>query len=223
MLTTISKCLAVFTVVASLTFLGVAVIATASGPNWAGELDELPQFTFTKTVSETGTTWGVKSRVDEDFSKNGILPEVIVAARSRLKQDQEAELGELRRQTDAVSVRLKQYKEWIATDLKAVDARVAQLKTDLTDINQQIIDKTTEGTKLAEETSQVQVDTETRRQEVIRLQAQLKEIRADKFRADEQKKRLVDLLARVTGNIDRVDRRNRQLRKRLDKPPKAPY
>ena len=93
----------------------------------------------------------------------------------------------------------------------------------MSDIKEQIIAKTTAGTKLAEEISQVQADTATRREEGIRLQANLEEIRADKFRAIEQQKRLVDLLARVTGNIGRVERRNQQLRKRLNKPPKKPY
>ena len=62
------------------------------------------------------------------------------------------------------------------------------MTTDLADIKKQINEKTAAGTKLAEEISQLQATTETRREEVIRLQAKLDEVRADKFRADEQKK-----------------------------------
>lgn len=233
MLTTISKCLAVFTVVASLLFLGIAVISSAAGPNWAGDIEELPEFSFTETVSETGTTWGVKSRSDADFSKTGILPEAVVAARKKLRDEQDDRIKELDRQIAAMDARLNGTwnatktarvapgaKQIIEVDLKAIDARIVQLRTDLADIKLQIIAKTSAGTKLAEEITQVQANTETRREEVIRLQAKLEEIRADKFRAKEQQKRLIDLLARVTGNIDRVERRNQQLRKSLNKPPR---
>lgn len=223
MLTTISKCLAVFTVVASVLFLGVAVISTAAGPNWAGDIEELPEFVFTETKSESGTTWGVKSRSDAEFSKTGILPEAIVAARKELKTKQDDRINELRAQITAVTARLAGAKQLIEVDLKAIGTRIVQLSTDLADINQQILDKTSAGTKTAEEISQVQANTETRREEVIRLQAKLEEIRADKFRAKEQQKRLIDLLARVTGNIDRVERRNQQLRKSLNKPPRQDY
>jgi len=222
-LTTISKCLAVFTVVASVLFLGVAVISTAAGPNWAGDIEELPEFVFTETKSESGTTWGVKSRSDAEFSKTGILPEAIVAARKELKTKQDDRINELRAQITAVTARLAGAKQLIEVDLKAIGTRIVQLSTDLADINQQILDKTSAGTKTAEEISQVQANTETRREEVIRLQAKLEEIRADKFRAKEQQKRLIDLLARVTGNIDRVERRNQQLRKSLNKPPRQDY
>jgi regulator of replication initiation timing len=222
-LTTISKCLAVFTVVASLLFLGIAVITTAAGPNWAGDVEELPEFTFTKTVAETGTTWGAKSRSDEGFSKTGIMPEVIVAARKKLKDDQDDRIKLLDQQIEAETLRLLSAKQLIAVDIDAIDRRIVQLTTDLADIKKQINEKTAAGTKLAEEISQLQATTETRREEVIRLQAKLDEVRADKFRADEQKKRLIDLLARVTGNIDRAERRNQQLRQSLNKPPKQPY
>jgi hypothetical protein len=222
-LTTISKCLAVFTVVASLLFLGIAVITTAAGPNWAGDIEELPEFTFTKTVSETGTTWGAKSRSDADFSKTGIMPEVIVAARKKLKDEQDDKIKLLDQQIQSETVRLSSAKQLIEVDLDAIDRRIVQLTTDLDDIKKQIVEKTAAGTKLAEEISQVQATTATRREEVIRLQAKLEEVRADKFRANEQKRRLIDLLARVTGNIDRVERRNQQLRTRLNKPPKPPY
>jgi chromosome segregation ATPase len=215
--------LAVFTVVASVLFLGVAVISTAAGPNWAGDIEELPEFVFTETKSESGTTWGVKSRSDAEFSKTGILPEAIVAARKELKTKQDDRINELRAQITAVTARLAGAKQLIEVDLKAIGTRIVQLSTDLADINQQILDKTSAGTKTAEEISQVQANTETRREEVIRLQAKLEEIRADKFRAKEQQKRLIDLLARVTGNIDRVERRNQQLRKSLNKPPRQDY
>ena len=215
--------MAVFIAVASLLFLGIAVVSTAAGPNWAGDMEQLPEFTFTKTVAETGTTWGVKSRSDKEFSKTGILPEMVVAAREKLKKDQKEKTDLLDLQIGMVKKHLAGAKQLIEVDLKAIDKRITQLATDLADVHEQILAKTSAGTKLAEEISQVQADTETRREEVIRLQANLEEIQADKFRAREQQKRLIDLLARVTGNIDRVERRNQQLRKRLNKPPKQPY
>ena len=125
MLTTISKCLAVFTVVASLLFLGIAVITTAAGPNWAGDVEELPEFTFTKTVAETGTTWGAKSRSDEGFSKTGIMPEVIVAARKKLKDDQDDRIKLLDQQIEAETLRLSSAKQLIAVDIDAIDPSYA--------------------------------------------------------------------------------------------------
>lgn len=226
MITTISKCLAVFTAAASLLFLGFAVISTAAGPNWESEIDELPQFTFSKTTGEQQTTWSVKERATEEtvpVTYETVLASAVIAARERLKEDQKERLEALEDETRTVGVRLSEAKRLIELDTQAIDKRIAQLDAELADLNAQILAKIEEGTRIAEQISTVQADTEERREEVIRLEVQLKEIRADKFRALEQKKKLSDLLVRVNGNIERVERRNRQLRQRLNKPPIKPY
>ena len=66
----------------------------------------------------------------------------------------------------------------------------------------------------------IQDDTEKRRDEVFRLQAELKEIRIDKNRYENLRDVLTNRLVLLQGNIERLERRQRQL---VDTIPKKAY
>ena len=159
-----------------------------------------------RLVSETGTTWGGKSRSEDgEFSKSGILPDVVVAARKDLKSAQDERISELDRLIQAETTKISTVKQLIAVDLKAIETRIKKLETDLADIIAQIDAKRAEGIKLAEEISQVQADTVTRRDEGIRLRSKLKEIRADKVSSS----RTEEATGRSAGTSNRKHRSSR--------------
>ena len=93
MKTIISKCLAVFTMVASIAFLGFVGATAIGGPNWNVESQKLIGCVFKKDGESAGS-WSVKARrPSQTFSaSNALLPEAIVKARGQLKQEQQAEL-----------------------------------------------------------------------------------------------------------------------------------
>jgi chromosome segregation ATPase len=225
LITTISKCLTVFIAAASLLFLGFAIITKASGRNWQGDVDDLSKFTFEKSEGPP-TAWSVKLRAGSETvsvpHQMSVPASAVIAARTRLKKIQTERIDQLRRQVSTARDKLSSTKKLIEIDLKAIDKRLQQLKSDLTALNENISAQTIAGTEVAEQISTVQADTEKRREEVFRLQAQLKEIRADKFRAVVQQKRLTELLVRVSGSIQRLQRRNKQLTARLKKPYEKP-
>ena len=84
-------------------FLGFAVISTASGRNWQGDVDDLSQFTFEKS-KEPQAAWSVKMRADgESVSvphQISVPASAVVAARKRLKKDQTERIDQLRRAVD---------------------------------------------------------------------------------------------------------------------------
>ena len=87
------------------------------------------------------------------------------------------------------------------------------MAAELADLQQEIAEKVDEGIKLAEATQVVQADTNKRREEVFRLQRELKDIRTDKFRILALERKLRDRLVLLESNIDRLERRNQQLKK----------
>lgn len=188
-------------------------------------MDELSQFTFEKSEGPQ-PVWSVKVRAGgETVAVPHAIREpasAVVAARTRLKKNQTERIDQLSRDIDIENNKLSDAKKLIGTDLKAIDKRIKQLDSDLSALNVKISAQTIAGIKVAEEISKIQADTENRRDEVSRLQAQLKEIQADKYRAGVQQQRLTELLVRVSGSIKRLERRNKQLKARLKKPYESP-
>lgn len=62
-----------------------------------------------------------------------------------------------------------------------------------------------------EEVQQVEDVIIARRQDVLRLQAQVEELRADIYRSERIQQQLKDLIAQVDGNLEKARRRANQL------------
>ena len=213
---TMSKCLTVFVAAASLAYLGIAAVSTAGGPNWEAKLNELPEYTFQQSQGET-PIWSVKTRMSgEDVRSRGDfrkLPTAIVAARGHWKARQQKRIDELQSVQRRDQAKLTEAKQLIEVDLQAIENRFSQMAAELVDLQREIAEKVDEGIRLAEATQVVQADTNKRREEVFRLQRELEEIRTDKFRVLALERKLRDRLVLLESNIDRLERRNRQLKK----------
>lgn len=252
-MTTVSKCLVVFAVAASLAFLGFAAAVLQGGANLKAQLKDplLRDYVFETAVSkEKGTTYSVKKRKPESGAAqpadgeevaegdeeaagsaptgeslqrdSAVLAQVIIAARKDLKKEQDDEKERLRREIEGyeenerkvpgLQDKIKRAKAEIEADTRAMEKREKQLVDELQRIQKAISDVTESAQKQSVEANQLRNLATRRREDVFRLENQLKELQTDKFRAVEQRKKLDDLLIRLQSKVDRLKRRNKQLK-----------
>jgi hypothetical protein len=182
------KILVVVVFLSSLAFLGFAMAAFFGGPNWTAEMRELegsgPHQGFVFNRSDTDPPkWSVK-RVgnDQQIASSGIQGEVVAAAYKKLTQQQQEELAALREQEAAY----KERKEAYLASLPKDEAALAASKKELLDL----LDRTRkQGSELAvqvaaktEEAQKIEQRIGERRDDVLRLKAQLDELRAVAYR-----------------------------------------
>lgn len=229
-MTTISKCLTVFALVASLAFLGVVSVASIGGPSYEGHLTDpsLSSIDFETTMNEeTGeltysaaTRRKVPTNPDDPNSElavksiakdSKVLADVVVKARQFVARQQQQKEEALTQKITRRQQQIDEAKRLLAVDKKALEARLASLDTLL---------KTTQ--KTLEGLEQQAVDTRTkvlakereaarRKQEIDRLRNQVEELIADQFRLQQQVVKLENILVRLREINSRLERRKQVL------------
>lgn len=236
-MTTVSKSLVVFTIAASLAFMGFAAATRQGGPNYQAQLNDpiLKDYVFeSATDANTGqTTYSVKKRRPDQPGEGGqmtqqvlasnvpVLADAIIKARTNLRAAQQAERQELTgeiegfeeggRRVPGLRQRIERARAEIAQDIEAMTRREAQLVDELQRL-QEVIGRLTEAAQNETNTAlQLRTLATRRREDVFRLTSQLKELQTDKYAAEAQREKLDDLLTRVQSQVDRLQRRNEQL------------
>lgn len=215
-MTTIGKVLVIVTAAASLAFLGFAAVTLVGGPNWEAEATQLPDYIIERVEGEV-PTWSVKTRRTGESVAQGLksLSAAVVAARKDLKQKQETKLGQINGDIPKVEQDLKATKQAIEVDIQAMDRREAELVAELTTLNNRIEQLSEDGLAKSREAQAVRIEVEKRREEVFRLRNLLSALQTDHFRSDDQARKLHELLTRLQGDIDRLERRYEQLKQQL--------
>lgn len=221
----ISKVLVVFTTAACLAFLGFAAAVSIGGPNWQRiAAEELSEYDFERSIGEN-PTWSAKHRTsDESVGSDANLAAVVVKALehkkrrvdSRLNGDPgvnrpaideqirvtTARLDEARQLAEKDAAALKKYEEQLVQQLQQLNQTIAQ-------VSQQIVQKT-------QEAEAVQVETDERRGDVVRMQEQLQALEEDRDRIVAQQEQLRDRIRRLEGTNGRLERRKEQLQQRAE-------
>jgi chaperonin cofactor prefoldin len=215
-MTTISKVLVVFTAAACIAFMAFVIVTAAGGPNWETEARQIPGYYLEQTSGEN-PQWVVKSRLTGEQVAQGMAsqPQAIVSARRKIRDDQKSEITQLDADLEQVKAELAEAKALIEVDVEAIEKREAELEAELADLRQQIQAAANEGIQKAQQAQAVQAEAVRRREDVYRLENQLEEIRTDKFRAQAQADKLRDQLVLLEGNLERLHRRNDQLKQRV--------
>lgn len=240
-MTTLSKCFVVFALVASLAFLGFAAAVRQGGQNYKAQINgpDLRGYVFETTVGVEQTTYGVRVRAPQAApagegaeaaapageslaNNNPVLADVIVKAREDLKRKQEDELQKISRELDGYEEngrkvlglrdKITRAEKQVEEDIQAMKKREDLLRAELQKMQQAISGLSDEAQKKSQNAQQLQNEATRRREDVGRLKNQLEELQTDKYRAMEQEKKLKDLLRRLKENVDRMERRNAQLK-----------
>jgi chromosome segregation ATPase len=210
-MTKFAKCLVVFAVFASFAFLGFAWVAMMGGPNWDAEAASLSDY----TIQKSGDKWTVTERVggaSVNVSRASVEAAAIIAARDDLQKRQKAEIDRLTSETKEFKAKAAEIRKLNAADVKALEARVAELNQQLEGLNTKILSLSNDVVKRSQEAQAIRTEATKRREDVFRLTRELKEIRADNFRADEMQKKLRDQLVQLNGVELALEIRNKQLR-----------
>jgi hypothetical protein len=228
-MTTFSKILALFTTAACFAFLGFVTVALIAGPNWQGETNNYPNYTFEYSGGET-PTWSAKRR-DDDQAVGGaspVLPKKLVDVLSQIKQEQQAKIGLLDNgdpQTQTVGIQeLDQYlhdselgiQALLYKDIAALNRQETKLQGDLKIVRDSLETTSREVTDLVTTIESIYIEAERRRADIYRLQNLVAEAETDRHRSIAHQKKLRDVWERYQGVIDRLKERNEVLRQQLE-------
>lgn len=218
----IFKIMSVVITVFSVSFMGTAIAMYFGHPDVQSEMssEAMQAFSFTATSGEN-PSWTVTRRFGPEEQRNvgssGNALEAVSRAHDNLAAWLRTETSDMKSLTDRVAGaqgETSQFRASQETDLAAtvrrkqmLDQFAAQLQTELQRVS-------AAEQSLAEQAKQVQLETATRRTDVVRLQNELEEARTDLFRLTELRRELTDELVRLQldlqGIQDRVDQLNRQ-------------
>jgi hypothetical protein len=217
-MTTISKCLVVFAVIASFAILGFSAVGYFGGTNWETESEKLTGYSFTKEGVES-TSWSVIERITQrNVGSNMSLPAAVIAARQDIVSQQRDKIAPLDEQIPQVEAKLAEARELISTDEAALLTRATELSAEL-DANEaqfialsnQVTDKTRQGYR-------IQAEARERREDVLRLTDELALVRTDGYRTGEQLKKLTNTLNQYQLDMARARERNASVRAAVSSP-----
>lgn len=227
-MTTISKCLTVFALVACLAFLGVVSVSSMGGPNFEAHKSDpsLSGVFFTVTVNEeTGVvTHSAETRrklptdpqnPNSDLAPKSIekdskvLGRVIIKARQYVKQDQQEREKAIDEQIVKRTAQIKEAKELLTIDKKAMDDRMASLDQLLKTTQKSLVDLEEAAVQSRTKTLAKEREAARRKQEIDRLRNQVEELIADQYRLSEQ-------LGKLQNTLNQLDSFNATLKARRD-------
>lgn len=212
-MTKYSKILAVFVLFASLAFMGFAAVNAVGGPNWRAQAEQETEYIFEYSGGDN-PTWSAKPRRGAEppnLKSSPVLAEVLIAARKHKIDQQKTQLDQIGKQIPQAEARIKQARELIAIDLKAMQKREMQLAMHIKRLNDEADRIGLQAVAKANEAQQVRQVAELRRADVFRLKEQLDQVQTDYFQVVEQRRQLEDLLIRTKGVLARLERRRDQL------------
>jgi hypothetical protein len=202
-------------------FLGFVAVSLLGGPNWQAKMEaaDLKDYSFEASGDEI-PTWTVK-RVHGGDGVGGatkIAPKAIEEARKDLKSKQVSEADSLEKDLKYWQDQLAEARKFTEQDAKGVELRLKELDDELAALNKKIEEVSAIVTERAQQVRAKQAEADRRLEDIRLYEAQLEELRTDRFRALEQQKILRDQLIRFRGTNDRLQRRNDQLKQELNAP-----
>ena len=214
MVSAIPKIAAVFLTIASVAFMGMSMAAFYGRPDPIAEITSpaLSNYEFETPVSADGS-WSVTPKLGENTT--AATHETAYAAVLDAHQKETARLSSETTEMNDLTVRLRSRLNEIRAeqqeDLAAMDRRVEQLKQQVAEADAAQALQSERFQKLSVDARAVRDETSRRREDVIRLQNELEELRTDRFRLEELRRVLTDRLLRLGLENQALDRRLRQL------------
>ncbi len=220
LMTQFSKIFVLFSVVASLLFLGVVSVSRLGGINWEAEArgrtenDPINKYQFPSSGGEFPTYTATNVITDEAAGGSSpILAKKIIDARKDILAKQKPILEQQETLIAKLEADHAKAKKAITTDIEAIKKRQADLEAQLKDVQQKVAKAQELSATDSADALKKQEEATQRRLDVYRLQNELKELRADRFRVEMQLKRVEDALARLKGKTLLLEERNQQLKK----------
>ncbi len=220
-MTKISKMLAVFVAVASLSFVGFAIATTYGGPEWTVVMDApyFKDYQISKSVGADAAWTATRGSDSGQVASSTVLPEVLTKVMDEVYQNQQQEIQDLQAKEPVLKTRNERLIKLQAIDDKALQAYIANLRTQITDLTKQESDLTSKVTTMAEEAQKIEGQVVSRREDIFRLSQQVEELKADLFRLKEIRAQLQDVNFQLNELLVRADERHQLLKKEYNPKP----
>lgn len=213
------KIISVILAVCSVGIMGASIAAYYGRPDARAEMigEDLSYYDFSKSTGET-VTWTVTERLLDSQDTVGTFDNeyaAVAAARKhragKLSSQAAAwsqRTSDIRTQIQAISVQQEQ-------DVKALNDRIATVTQVAAQYDTQLRAASQQLQKLSVDSKITRDETAKRREDVVRLQNELEEVRTDLFRLQELRRTLTDRLVRLQLENDSLKRRRDQLQGQL--------
>lgn len=208
-MTKLGKLLAIFVAVASLAFAGFAVATTFGGPDWQVILRQEAFRAYRVTRGgEPDFLWtAIRSSDDGQVASSKKLPEVLVKIMDDILQRQQTELSELTGREPALKERVALLEQAKTQDEAALARYETEYRERLAETRKQ--ESITAGQVLTAtgEAQKLENIISLRREDILRLQQEIEELKADQFRLEAIQTQLQNLLIQVQGDNARAQAR----------------
>ncbi len=215
MQTSLPKIATVILAITAVSFMGMAVASYYGRPDPIAEMHgpEIDEFKFEANQTETGTTWTVTPSVGEDKApkQKDNAYQALLEAYSHKTRRMQAEAQKMNDITTKLRDRFISVEAEQTQDVNALESRAQLLKADVDQRHLNLENQSVQFQKLAVDTRAVRDETTKRREDVIRLQSDLEELRTDSFRLKQQRLVLTDRLVRLELELEAIFARLKQI------------
>ncbi|HIE96119.1 MAG TPA: hypothetical protein EYG03_26615 [Planctomycetes bacterium] len=219
MRTAFPKIATILLAVTSVAFMGMSVAAYFGRPDPIAEMgaQEVVDYKFESTPD--GNSWTVTPSIGTDQTSKQHA-----TAYGALLDALDSKSGQMKSETDTMNERtteirdaLIQIRDQQQQDIDALDRQIVNLTQLAEEDHSGQMQKSQELQGLSVETKDLRDETTRRRQDVIRLQNELEELKTDRFRLVELRRVLTDQLLRFQLENEALEIRYQQLQKLTDK------
>ena len=208
----IGKTLLIFTMIASVLLAGVAIVAFFAVPGMQPAMAELSDYSFEQVVGEK-VTWRVERLVDDPgtVTSNATPFKAVVSARNDMAQRLRNKSNELKARHEEVTQQFTRIEAEQQQDVIALTAAIEKKKTLADSYESEVKQISLEFQDLSVQARASRDEAASRRQDVVRLQAELEELRTEHFRLQQLHRTLVDRLLRLRLDCQRLQSREEQM------------
>jgi hypothetical protein len=212
-MTTISKALVVLITAVSLAFCGFAITTTAGGPNWEEHIRELPNYKIVLGGDSLNPVWQATTVRDEPVQggQHKVLAKVLIACLEDQNRRDGERIAKLNERAPLLEAKLTQIRASLSPDETALHEHAKYLREQIAATAAQVDAAAKQVIQKTDEIQQIENRTRDRYQDVVRLEAQVNEVRADQFRLSQIRQQLIDQISQVDALLDRARERNEQL------------
>ena len=220
MRTAFPKIATILLAITSVAFMGMSVAAYFGRPNPIAEMgaEVVADYKFESATTAEGTSWTVTPNIGTDRTarQHATAYAALLDAFDSKSSQMESETSTMNERTAVIRDAITQIGDQQKQDIDALSKRIAVL-TQLADAeHSEQMNKSQELQGLSVETKVLRDETTRRRQDVIRLQNELEELKTDRFRLVELRRVLTDRLLRFKLENEALEIRFQQMKKLTD-------
>ncbi len=214
--TVIGKILLVFTFVASVLLAGVSMVAFFAVPSMQPAMAKLQNHSFEAQIGEK-TTWSVSRRLGDGGNVASAVSEfeAVVKARDDEKRRLQTELAAMKEQQDAVVAERAAIDAQQQQDIEALQRSIEDKASLAVSYDKEVKAQSAEFQELSVESRAAWDEGASRREDIIRVTAELNELRTEIYQLTELHRTLADRLLRIRLDTERIQLRESQLKQQV--------